>query len=98
MITSGTGVGFGGAINTLYQTYELNRPYQLCTHQTDYIRPWIYVAPEPDQGWSWRPTIDLNCFLLPLGNCRLIHVEVPEEEVPQRRTDFDEEAYQRLLL
>ena len=70
-ILSGVGATVPITLGGLYEAFRRRRPYQLAkrsSRQGSSGNHWLYVSEYKEQ-WSWCPTRDLRCFILPVSNC-----------------------------
>jgi hypothetical protein len=62
--------GMGASIAAVWKGFKTanhqQRLYQLNKHW--HGSHWLYV-PKDNTSWAWCPTTDLNCYVLPVGNC-----------------------------
>ena len=64
---SGYGSNFIISMHGFSRSHALKRPFALAKSISDSV--WMYTGGQKSSSWSWCPTTDLNCFVLPIGNC-----------------------------
>ena len=88
-ILSGVGATVPMAVGNLFEaTQRRHQPYQLARRNSN-RNFWMYVSPNRT-NWSYCPTRDLRCFILPISNCVSLdgnHGGKTEDEYNQYRIE-----------